>query len=756
MIRRFSRLAISEEVRHAVGVGNPVVALESTIITHGLPYPRNVRMATEVEQVIRSKGCTPATIAFINGTAKVGLTPSELEDLGNTAGKDLLKISKRDIPFVLANKLSGGSTVASTMILAHKAGINVFATGGLGGVHRDVHKTWDISADLEELGRTPVAVVCSGVKSILDISKTAEYLETKGCLISTFGQKNMPNFFTTDSGVPSPYTFNTANEAAKLIYAGNNFDLNTGYMFCVPPPKEVALDKLNMDGIIDEALAQASKQAISGKNITPFLLQKVWEATGGVSIDTNVALVKNNAEMAADIAISLSQLKRTEKVSVHPVDISPKSQKAAHEPALKPTPASAPKLDNNAHKHTHKHSHSHSHDESSCTSCASHSHDPPPGYHANPDVIAVGSLNEDITCTMPIDDPDMKGTSYPGKIQSTIGGIGYNVALASSLYGAPTGLLTSIGRSSTLVPAVRNSMNLLHVDEGTHNSRYVSLNGSNGDMLVACAESGVSLDPSVIFEKLDTKQPKVVVMDANIDKDQMNAVMKYRKNNNKSCLIFEPTSAPKASRIAKCNLGVYPNQSVDIITPNKAELLSIFEEFMKVEKFDVENWLPIVMASPVGTQENRMKMFQFTQKHAALKEIEKEGVIKACIRLLPFFPNIYVTLGEAGVLTAKLFDPAEETITGQDSSGTLLLQDPNYTFAVQFDYYEPTPGISVASVNGAGDSFCGVLAAQISNSPNQGYSRFIKTAMKAAELSLEVVDSVNTSIRDLHFTSFKL
>jgi pseudouridine-5'-phosphate glycosidase len=211
-------ISISPDVRKALENKTPVVALESTIITHGLPYPQNLEMARDVERIIRSEGAMSATIAFINGIPKVGLTDQELQFLSAEC-KDPEKISRRDIPHVMSKKLSGGTTIAGTMIIAHRAGIKVFATGGLGGVHRDVTTSWDISADLDELGRTPVGVVCSGPKSILDIAKTMEYLETKGVHVSTLGSKgtNVPGFYTRDSGIPSPFNFQSPEEAAEIL-----------------------------------------------------------------------------------------------------------------------------------------------------------------------------------------------------------------------------------------------------------------------------------------------------------------------------------------------------------------------------------------------------------------------------------------------------------------------------------------------------------------------------------------------------------
>lgn len=758
--RRLSSLHVSDEVRHAVHARLPVVALESTIVTHGLPYPQNVQMAQEVEAVVRAHGAVPATTAFLAGRARVGLTAAELELLGGPAGEQHpVKVSRRDIPYVLANKLSGGTTVASTMLLAHRARIPVFATGGLGGVHRGVAETWDISADMEELGRTPVAVVCSGIKSILDIPKSVEYLETKGCLLATVGQSNVPNFFTADSGVKSPFVVGTACEAASLVDAGNSFELNAGYVFCVPPPAS-ELQNSELDEIIARSLALADSECVQGKDITPFLLRKVWEATKGKSVETNIALVKNNAAFAAQMAVSLSEM-ASSKSSVTP------NLDALRIPPLPKSPVKSHvslELEGGSHalaagidEHTHTHTHSHDHGDG-CSSCEGHSHDPPPGYHSNPDVVCIGSLSEDITCTLQT--KSIEPTSYPGSIESRVGGTAYNVALSASLYGAPTALVTRMGRHNPLVRKLKQDMSLFGLVDGTGGSRYVSMNDEQGELVVACADMDPEVSTTAIVDTLQTKSPKVVVFDANLGNEQMRSILRCVRDQRasdakKSTVIFEPTSVPKSAKLGDHELPVFPNHLIDIATPNRGELLGIFDALMAKERFDVEHWLPVVMAMPVGNAENRYRMAKYAAQHAALKSAETDGVFKACLRLLPFIPNIYVTLGKEGVLACQLLanEDVSAAITADDSTNplSLLLTDDKYSFSVRLVYF-PTlsPDLSVASVNGAGDSFCGVVAAQLANNAETPLATLIETGMRASELSIQTVDSVSTEIRDLH------
>ncbi|GJQ85626.1 hypothetical protein Trydic_g20176 [Trypoxylus dichotomus] len=306
--KKSENIIISEEIRHGLENSLPIVALESTIVTHGMPYPRNIECALEVEKTIRKKGVIPATIAIINGKMRAGLTKNEITQLGDVKFSSPVKTSRRDLAYVISNKLNGGTTVSGTLIISNAAGIAIFATGGLGGVHREAEKTFDISADLVELGKTPIAVFSSGIKSILDIPKTLEYLETQGVFVATFGDtKDFPGFYTSKSGFQVPYNVTNAKQAADIIKSNKDMDLGSGMLFGVPVPEEFSMNKDVLDGIIKEALDRAESRGVIGKEMTPFLLSCVADATRGRSLDTNIALVKNNASVAADVALELSR-----------------------------------------------------------------------------------------------------------------------------------------------------------------------------------------------------------------------------------------------------------------------------------------------------------------------------------------------------------------------------------------------------------------------------------------------------------------
>ena len=296
-------LDVNPEVAEALAAGKPVVALESTIISHGMPYPQNVETALAVENIIRQQGAVPATIAIIGGRLKAGLTPEQIEYFGKK-GQAIHKASRRDLAALCARGEDGATTVATTMIIAHMAGIKIFATGGIGGVHRGAETTMDISADLEELGQTPVMVVCAGAKSILDIGLTLEYLETKGVPVIGYGTETLPAFYTRESDFGVDYRIDTPEDLAAAFKAGHEMGMKSGMLVANPIPEEYAMPKATIDAAIAQAVAESVEQGIKGKETTPFLLARVAELTGGDSLASNIQLVFNNAKVAALTAVA--------------------------------------------------------------------------------------------------------------------------------------------------------------------------------------------------------------------------------------------------------------------------------------------------------------------------------------------------------------------------------------------------------------------------------------------------------------------
>ena len=300
-------LDISPEVAAALAEGKPVVALESTIISHGMPYPQNVETALAVEKIVRENGAVPATIAIIGGRLKAGLSPEEIEYFGKKC-PEIAKASRRDLPVLIAKGQDGACTVTTTMMIAAMAGISVFATGGIGGVHRGAETTMDISADLEELGQTPVMVICAGAKSILDLGLTLEYLETKGVPVIGYGTDELPAFYTRKSGFGVDYRLDTPAELAAAFHAQREMGLKGGMLVTNPIPEEYSMDADVINAAIDQAVAECKAQGIHGKATTPFLLARIKDITGGDSLDSNIQLVFNNARVAAKTAAELSKL----------------------------------------------------------------------------------------------------------------------------------------------------------------------------------------------------------------------------------------------------------------------------------------------------------------------------------------------------------------------------------------------------------------------------------------------------------------
>ncbi|WP_252503495.1 pseudouridine-5'-phosphate glycosidase [Sporosarcina sp. Marseille-Q4943] len=297
-------LSYSQEVQEAMAAGKPIVALESTIISHGMPYPQNVQTAREVEQIIRDNGAVPATIAIIDGMIKIGLSDDELEMFGNSQG--VAKASRRDLAYLIATKQLGATTVAATMICAALADIKIFVTGGIGGVHRGAETTMDISADLEELAQTDVAVICAGAKSILDLGLTLEYLETNGVPVVGYGTDVLPAFFTRESDFGLNIRADEPQTIADMLRVKWDLGLKGGAVIANPIPEADAMDKSFIDGIIEDALKEAEEQNIAGKDVTPFMLGKVKDLTEGRSLEANIALVKNNAVVGAKIAVAFN------------------------------------------------------------------------------------------------------------------------------------------------------------------------------------------------------------------------------------------------------------------------------------------------------------------------------------------------------------------------------------------------------------------------------------------------------------------
>ncbi|KAK9471219.1 Indigoidine synthase A like protein-domain-containing protein [Dipodascopsis tothii] len=673
-------IEVAEEVRDAVLTGKPVVALESTIVTHGLPRPRNLELARDAEQIIRSVGAVPATIALVRGVPRVGVTGAELEMLCE-ARKDYLKVSRRDLAYCIAHGVTGGTTIAGTMILAHLAGIKVFATGGLGGVHRGAETTMDVSADLEELGRTPVAVVCAGPKAILDLPKTYEYLETKGVHVSTYGPKgtNLPAFYSRDSGIASPFNFETPADAAAVIHANNNLlRLQTGMMFCVPPPPDVEIPAAVIDVAIDQACQDAIVGDVRGKAITPFLLERIMNITEGRSVDCNIAFVKNNILVGAQIAKALSA-KESWLHTSNPGSIHQTPGGVGFNLALAASYASA-------------------------------------AAGGGP-VRVVSAVGSELGAA------DLKAELFPPVDGDSV----HNALVRSGLAALD---LSGVARSDTQRTARYIAM---HDAKG-------DLIVACGDMDIV-----ENMDPGHIAAEFARAfaagRVKWVGVDANLGPAALAAVLaEARRPGRDAWVLVEPTAVLKA-RGAVAVLGrvteAVPGVHVHVTTPNALELAEMFAQARADGLFDRPGWWDVVggFGDGQGFRDAVEALERSCRPH--LDGLVAAGTVQQAFQLLPYIPNVFVKFGAHGVLSVQLV-PAEELrftragfgagraprplVTGADyivytsATGQWAVVVMHHR-AATLDFHTrslPADGVShVVSVTGAGDTFAGVLLSQL-------------------------------------------
>lgn len=719
-------IAISSEVRQALNDKVPVVSLESTIITHGFPYPANIDMALAVEQKIRDNGCVPATCAFIKGQPTVGLTGDQLQYLAEQ--KHVNKVSRRDIGVTMSQKLNGGTTIAGTMILSHLSSIKVFATGGLGGVHRDGHITMDVSTDLTELSRTPVTVVCAGPKLILDIPRTMEYLETQGVLVGTYNDNGrthveVPGFFCRESGVKSPYSFSSWQEIASLIHNQNNLmGLDSGSLICIPPLIDSALPADFICEIIDSANKEAMELKISGKDLTPFLLQKIAKDTKGMSVQCNKEFVIQNAEAASRIAVELMELERGKVCHRSELTNMPTEQQLSFQPstALAKKVTEFPNVV-----------------ESKRTSLR----ETVPVLD-QVDTIIIGLIAVDTIgkCASKA----VMRDSNPGQMKSSIGGVGYNVYLAHK-----SGLLEQgFSSSYRLVAAIGSDFagkailedlsssgedtSGIFILENGETAQYTAILDPSGELIVAAADMAIMEDSawmSHISKQIIRAQPRNVIIDCNVLPEIFNHVISVSKKVSPfPKLIVEPTSQPKLGRIGRLgskNLRVFPNNFILLITPTSKELEAIFSSFNSQGYFDnFDEWFPALDA--LGIDANfREAMTALAKKHKVMATLLQQGLLQQAFQLLPYIPNILLKLGAEGCVLIRLSTDARSyksvpttspykpafTIT---SVGKILDGDKQMGVVVQhFSIPSENEDLDIVDVTGAGDSLLGYLTSGI-------------------------------------------
>ncbi|KAH8409518.1 hypothetical protein KR222_007702 [Zaprionus bogoriensis] len=515
-------IVVHPEIRHALEQRQPVVALESTIITHGMPVPENVETALQVEQVVREKGAVPATIGIIDGCIKVGLTQQELMQLAHKPREQVIKCSRRDLPYVVAMRHSGGTTVAATMIVAHRVGIPIFATGGIGGVHREGHVTLDVSADLVELGRTPVAVVCSGVKSILDIPRTLEYLETQGVCVASYNSPGgvFPDFYTRDSGSRVPYNLPSAAHAAELLRSWRELQLQSGVLIGVPIPAEFAAEKAAIDAAIAEANAEAQAQGVAGKEVTPFLLSHISKLTQGRSLQANIALIKNNAAVAAEIACALAE---------------------------KPVTAI-----------------------------------PAAGSKCSGKPLVVGASIVDLSFQVKDEHQlQLDGATYTAVAKQAAGGVGRNIAEGIYKLHGGVNLISAVGSDRfgdilrQLMPAALQRS--LIVDAAQSTSLCSLVFDRTGDCRLILGDMQVhgSITPEALLQRVELfREAPLVVMDSNLSEQAMACTLQLAQRFHVP-VFFEPTDMFIAGKPFR--LPTQLTRSIRLIKPNLHELKTIVE-----------------------------------------------------------------------------------------------------------------------------------------------------------------------------------
>ncbi|OJD14124.1 hypothetical protein AJ78_05499 [Emergomyces pasteurianus Ep9510] len=770
-------LKISDEVQDAVASSRPVVALETTIYTHGFPHPENVALASRLESIVRQRGAVPATVGVLNGVARVGMTPDELAELASSSEtQKVLKVSRRDLGYICGlglsgKKMNGGTTIAGTMVLAHLAGIKVFATGGLGGVHRGGESSMDISADLTELGRTPVALISSGCKSFLDIRRTLEYLETEGVLVGAFadgrkGRVDFPAFYTRNSGIKAPKVIYDEAEAAAIIYAQSRLNISSGLVFANPVPEKFSFPKQEIDGIIEQALELSELEGVHGSDNTPFVLAKIKELSGGKSVAANTALVECNVERGAKVAVELAKLETGRPAEGN-----------RHMPGyFASSPLSPESLSTQ--------------DSTKPLAPAAVALKPAVNRVEKTNILVAGSLAIDFACdytpvSMEGDGTPALRTSNPSIIRQSLGGVGHNVAIAASYVGSSV-LFCSVvaddlsGRAALAALEKSHSnlysqgIQILNPTTGARTAQYVSVNDAKKDLMLAMADMSImetseeSLDFDSFWDPLIQRaQPSWVVIDANWSPDVLTKWISLAKSHSAK-IAYEPVSNAKSTRLFTRSLPssksiiqpsfAMPNHLIDLATPNQFELSTMYNTARESGLFESAEWWQVINSLEMPSSGSRDRLVAITNS-----KLVDAGVPQQSIQLLPFIPCIVTKLGPQGVLLTQVLPPGDERLRSADSARYILGRSyadgsNSHYGGVYMRLFPPAEILTdadVVSVNGAGDTLLGVIVAGLA----QGEGRddmgmrkledILPVAQRASVETLKSADAVNAEISDL-------
>ncbi|KAI8990513.1 indigoidine synthase A-like protein [Trametes punicea] len=729
-LKEHAPIDIHPEVQEALAHGQPVVALETTIVTHGMPYPANLETARSVEGNVRKVGAIPATIGLIEGRVKIGLEPRELERLADIR-KDtsVVKLSRRDIGPAIALKRDGGTTCSATLIFAALAGIKVFSTGGLGGVHRGAETTMDISADLQELTRCPVGLVSAGVKSILDIGRTLEYLETLGVPVISYGPTDdFPAFYTRSSGFKSPWRIDDPVTAAHIIHTQKQLGMSNGALFAVPIPEPYEAVGQDLQHAVEQAILESEANGMSrrGKEATPWLLKRVGELTAGKSLASNIALIENTALVGGQIALAYSQITK----ECHPISSHPHVVHKVTGAAVKEVPSSQ------------------------------QADLPPAG------LVIVGSAAVDITARA---DPIPGGTrannnlhtTAPGVVSLTAGGVGRNIAEAA--HRILTSYSKDLSTATALVsPVGEDAFGQLLVSEteqiGLRTDGFISvpkartavcnmvLDGA-GSLIGGVADMDVirTLDASKIINFLEKHRPAVMALDANMSHETVKSLILYaneRKIHTSSSNISdsEPTSVPKSTVIfpalaAALNTATVSRAPVTFATPNLLELAHLYEEACAspLELTAHPYWWKVVDDMGLGPN-FRMELDQLSRRSAFngedvppgnLSFLVDNGIAQMAINLLPFFQHLIIKCGDRGLIAAFRIsgEQAQSSAWATHSSNIfarqIVARSNSGQSVVVFKHFPPiqVPKDKIVNVTGAGDSLVGSMLATLTRNP---------------------------------------
>lgn len=759
---RQAPIDVHPEVEDALATGKPVVALESTIITHGMPYPTSLEMAQSVERIVRSTGSIPATIAVIGGRIKIGLHPAELERLADQrSNTTAVKLSRRDIAAAIALKKDGGTTCCSTLIFAALAGIKVFATGGLGGVHRGGENTMDVSADLHELTRCPVGLVSAGVKSILDIRRTLEYLETLGVPVVSYAETHdFPAFYSGRSGLESPWRVNDPRTAAHILHTHWQLGMSNGALFAVPIPAEYEAVGSALQDAVEQAVRESEEQNISnlGKAVTPWLLNRVGELTQGKSLISNIALVENTALVGGQIAVEYAKLAgdRHDQDQCYPVPgIQGKSDEL----------------------------HSASDVASSGTT------DDLKGQELlNASLIVVGCAAVDIT-SQPLTDSDLGHQSTsPGKVSMSLGGVGRNIAEAAhrvlsscgSEFSAATLLVSSVGDDSfgrllsegTRMLGMRTD-GLIPVHGGRSPVCSLLLETSGGLRTgVADMDLVRNMDGHMALEFILAHKPKLLAVDGNLSPDTLKVVVSECLRNGVD-VFFESTSVVNSASILPAiagNLDQLAWSPIAFASPNLLELAHVYQQAQFLDLTSHDRWWQVLDGLGLGSK-FRTDLDLLSRRDASnhdtsrgnLAFIVEKGVAQMAINLLPFFRHLVIKCGDLGVIVVMRFtgDDAAESSWSTESTNhhrRYVVSHSSTSGDIVVLQHFPAmqlPNDALVNTTGAGDSLVGALLATLVQSPKAFHSAIslqhtIDIAQHAALLSLQSPLAVSPLLSSLH------